>query len=61
MFTSIVNTKLYDIAFFSNRDIEAGEELTFDYSGDGAGNDVGGTVWKSCLCGSKQCRGLIQM
>ncbi|KAK7511662.1 hypothetical protein IWZ03DRAFT_65742 [Phyllosticta citriasiana] len=55
--------KVYEIAFFSTRDIEAGEELTFDYldkeEGDEEDMDDGAGPGKErvkCRCGSRRCR-----
>lgn len=51
--------KLHPVAaFFANRDIPAGAELTFNYcpdkkSGKGADDDM------PCLCGAPKCRGKI--
>lgn len=46
------------VALFTNKDIKAGEELTFDYGyeNDG-GNEKNGCT--KCLCGSKNCRGFL--
>lgn len=61
------NAFLYEIAFFTFRDIEAGEELTFDYKDyDGTeqtdqeereGTDEGVEEDSiPCLCGASNCR-----
>lgn len=47
------------------RDIEVGEEITYDYSTTMNDNEEkikksGGTLWTcKCRCGSKNCRGII--
>ncbi|KAF2869706.1 hypothetical protein BDV95DRAFT_576087 [Massariosphaeria phaeospora] len=51
--------RVYDIAFFACRDIEAGEELTFDYldkeESEGVDEEPGeGAI--PCLCGAAKCR-----
>ncbi|KAJ1664993.1 hypothetical protein IW140_003606 [Coemansia sp. RSA 1813] len=59
--------RLHHLAFFSSRDIAAGEELTFDYSpyyslNAGASAASGDTVHNAkfaCHCGTKECRGFI--
>lgn len=51
--------KVYDIAFFTNRVINAGEELTYNYvERVVSGIDEDGSGWE-CLCGSESCRGRI--
>ena len=59
---------LHDLAFFAVRDIEAEEELTFDYvdgvveDGEGSQGMVMGMKKGSmvrCLCGAKNCRGFL--
>uniref|UniRef100_A0A915D0R3 Histone-lysine N-methyltransferase n=1 Tax=Ditylenchus dipsaci TaxID=166011 RepID=A0A915D0R3_9BILA len=51
------------IAFFANRDIEKGEELTFDYYGGMEDKEYNllckGRGKKSCLCESENCRGYL--
>ncbi|KAJ3001555.1 hypothetical protein HKX48_002812, partial [Thoreauomyces humboldtii] len=48
------------IAFFAVRNIEVGEELTFDYGGggkdEGGEREGGGTM---CLCGARRCKGYL--
>lgn len=51
--------KVYDVAFFANRDINAGEELTYNCSDRVAGDMDGGQPGWKCLCGSENCRGNI--
>lgn len=51
--------KVYDIAFFTNRVIYAGEELTYDYVECLEGDIVEDGASRECLCGTKQCRGRI--
>ncbi|TWU73996.1 hypothetical protein ED733_005534 [Metarhizium rileyi] len=51
---------IHDLALFAIRDIQKGEELTFDYV-DGASEDFeesGGRIedMTRCLCGSSKCR-----
>lgn len=64
---------IYDIAFFAARDIEANEELTFDYiNNSGADADEDDEDSKSmrdadedierrtkCRCGARSCRGWL--
>jgi histone-lysine N-methyltransferase SUV39H len=52
------DAKVYDIAFFACRDIEKGEELTFDYldKEEGEEMDDPGEGAIPCLCGAKKCR-----
>jgi SET domain-containing protein len=42
------------LGFFALEDIEAGEELTFDY----AYQNIGGNI--RCKCGSVNCRGFLR-
>ncbi|KAM0286445.1 hypothetical protein ACHAQH_000871 [Verticillium albo-atrum] len=55
---------IHDIAMFALRDIQRGEELTFDYV-SGMVHEGGGTDEQKrdhmtrCLCGSKKCRGFL--
>ena len=65
--------RIYDIAFFAARDIEANEELTFDYiNNSGAKADENDDDSKSmkdaddnderrtkCRCGASSCRGWL--
>ncbi|ORY40091.1 SET domain-containing protein [Rhizoclosmatium globosum] len=57
-----VNSLVPSAALFAGRDIEAGEELSFDY-GDAMGlveeetDDRGDRI--RCLCGSSNCRGVL--
>ncbi|CAG8487845.1 10741_t:CDS:2 [Diversispora eburnea] len=44
----------YRIGIFTLRDIENGEELTFDYNADRYGSEA-----QACHCGEPQCRGII--
>ena len=59
--------KIYDIAIFAARNIEANEELTFDYVNNNEENDddeddnsmkIDDDVRKrtKCLCGAMSCR-----
>lgn len=50
--------RVYDLAFFACRDIEAGEELTFDYldKEDTEPIDDPGEGAVPCLCGAENCR-----
>lgn len=53
------------LALFSSRDIEPGEELTFDYSGGNAHRSdasvVGDLQRKVCLCGTQSCSGFLPL
>ncbi|KAJ2861771.1 hypothetical protein GGI22_002366 [Coemansia erecta] len=59
--------RLHRLAFFSSRDISAGEELTFDYSPhysinasqSAASGDEMHNVKFACYCGTKKCRSFI--
>ncbi|KJZ73268.1 Histone-lysine N-methyltransferase, H3 lysine-9 specific dim-5 [Hirsutella minnesotensis 3608] len=48
---------IHDLAFFAIKDIQKGEELTFDYV-DGVSDDHDGNIedMTRCLCGSSKCR-----
>lgn len=51
---------IHDLALFAIKDIQKGEELTFDYV-DGASEDFGEPEdsiedMTRCLCGSSKCR-----
>ena len=47
--------RLHEIAFFANRDIRFGDELSYDYSG---GQEYKGTSrFIACHCGFKKCKG----
>ncbi|KAL0631383.1 hypothetical protein Q9L58_009755 [Maublancomyces gigas] len=51
--------KVYDVAFFTNKIINAGEELTYDYVERVVGGvDEDAEGWE-CLCGSEGCKGHI--
>ncbi|KAJ3522159.1 hypothetical protein NMY22_g12009 [Coprinellus aureogranulatus] len=47
------------VTFFASRDIRAGEQITFNYSGSGAGHSVGYVRDNVCRCGSRGCKGRI--
>lgn len=53
---------IHDLAFFAVRDVEAEEELTFDYV-DGkeeeGEDDAGEEGMTRCLCGARNCRGFL--
>jgi SET domain-containing protein len=49
----INNTRARDFADVAIREIECGEEITSDYSSDGASRTF------SCSCGAETCRGTI--
>lgn len=63
--------RLYDLAFFSLRDIPQMTELTFDYNPGAEGDDNGGGNGGNgggkkidpsavkCLCGEWNCRGQL--
>jgi SET domain-containing protein len=48
------NTVVRDFCDVAIRRIEAGEEITSDYSSDGSGSGF------DCSCGSKNCRGAVK-
>ncbi|TPX57791.1 histone-lysine N-methyltransferase [Powellomyces hirtus] len=56
-----INQIVPSAALFALRDIEAGEELTFDYSGAGEVSQVdsGDANRIRCACGSELCRGYL--
>ena len=66
---SAIDVRFFDIAFFAARDIEVGDEITFDYSGSvdlkksksGKGGKKEGDVLVECKCGSKKCLGVMRM
>ncbi|KAJ3160416.1 hypothetical protein HDU86_000750 [Geranomyces michiganensis] len=49
----------HGLALFALKDIAKGEELTFSYSGSGANREMEGGGAKRCLCGSRQCIGIL--
>ncbi|XP_054288030.1 histone-lysine N-methyltransferase SETMAR-like [Macrosteles quadrilineatus] len=49
-----IDSPISRLAVFSVRDIQAGEEITYDYASGGSG--IGKT---SCLCGTAKCRGFL--
>lgn len=67
--------RIYDLAFFALYDIDAGEELTFDYMDPEPDEDEAlalknsqakflqmdteGKTRVACLCGAKNCRGYM--
>ncbi|KAA8892998.1 hypothetical protein FN846DRAFT_980878 [Sphaerosporella brunnea] len=54
--------RVYDIALFTNRIIEAGEELTFSYTERHPkmmDSKKAGTDYAKCLCGAKKCAGYL--
>jgi len=50
-----VNSAVPKLAIFAVRDIAAGEEITFDYSGGKTQNSSQAVNRKSCFCGSATC------
>jgi len=52
------DARVYDLAFFACRDIEKGEELTFDYldKDDDEEIEEPGPDAVPCLCGAEKCR-----
>ncbi|KAI8824087.1 uncharacterized protein EV422DRAFT_306142 [Fimicolochytrium jonesii] len=64
MFLTTQTAEIHDLAFFTTRDVTAGEELTFSYFGNAAVGSKGkvskaaGTV---CLCGSAKCQKFVLM
>ncbi|XHG06718.1 hypothetical protein AWENTII_009904 [Aspergillus wentii] len=51
--------RLYDLAFFSLRDIPPMTELTFDYNPNWEGGRKVDPNAVKCLCGEKRCRGQL--
>jgi len=50
------------LGLFCARDVEAGEELCFDYAGGEEGeraNPIGMEMGRVCLCGARTCRGTL--
>lgn len=60
VFYDSMDPSFHRLAFFSNQDIPAGVELTFDYTGT---NDADDTFSKKfpCHCGSNSCRNWIHI
>lgn len=56
VFVDVTDARLHRVAFFAIRDISAGEELAFDYSGGAADRR---RSCDACRCGSHNCRGFI--
>jgi histone-lysine N-methyltransferase SUV39H len=59
--TNHADEYLYNLAFFANRDIAPGTELTFDYN-QGEENTIPTKVDPDavpCLCGEAKCRGQL--
>ncbi|KAF7588843.1 hypothetical protein BBP40_005090 [Aspergillus hancockii] len=56
---TIGDERLYDLAFFSQEDIEPGTELTFDYNPGAKANKKVDPSAVSCLCGEANCRGQL--
>uniref|UniRef100_T1JJ95 Histone-lysine N-methyltransferase n=1 Tax=Strigamia maritima TaxID=126957 RepID=T1JJ95_STRMM len=55
-----VENTIPKFCLFAQRNILAGEELTFDYSGDvNTTSDVGDSNRKKCLCNSDKCGGFL--
>lgn len=52
--------RCHEVTFFANRDINAGEDLTFDYTG-GKILDSDDATYVKCYCGSRKCRVLVAM
>lgn len=51
--------RLYDLAFFSLRDIPPMTELTFDYNPGWKGDKRVDPNAVKCLCGEPNCRGQL--
>lgn len=47
------------LCLFARRDIEAGEEITFNYAGDSTADSVQNPSETPCLCGSGACLGYL--
>lgn len=69
VFLDTHDSSRHEVAFFTIKTLEVGEEITFDYGGG-----VGGTKGKSihlrkrqvmdgldCVCGAPSCRGLVPL
>lgn len=50
MFINVLDGRFPHVAFFTQRDISVGEELTFDYEYTKNSHLI------PCTCGSKKCR-----
>lgn len=66
VFSDSHDSTRHEIAFFSLGQIEAGEELTFDYAGwksdISVRNDKQPEIKKDkCLCGARSCRGYVPL
>ncbi|XP_071817256.1 uncharacterized protein [Apostichopus japonicus] len=62
VWVNCVDPRLPRIALFANRDIKAGEELTFDYQMTGEVGDLSPDVkvqHVACRCGAENCRGYL--
>lgn len=53
--TYYVNMVIMQVIFFAKRDIERGEEVTYDYKFNY--DEVGDKI--PCFCGSPDCRGTL--
>ena len=55
-----INNDIPHLAFFTNRDIAANEEITFDYAGGCNDNRTQPMKYKiKCLCNSQNCIGYL--
>lgn len=55
-----INNTIPKLCIFSKQDIEANQELTFDYGDGSLGFDISKTSNKiNCLCTAKSCRGYL--